>query len=261
MTAVAIADRVDLRLEGRTALVTGAGRGIGRATALAFAQLGADVALAARSSGEIEAVASEIEALGRRALPVACDVTEQDQVEHLVDRVGSELGGLQIVVNNAGGAQWIRAVENVDPERFDHAIALNLTAVQNVMRACAPLLFERPSESSVTNVVSIAARRGIEKMSYYSAAKAAVVGLSRAAAREWGPRGVRVNCLGPGWIETQLSSGLRNDGEFFESSIEQIPLRRWGRPDDIASAIAFLASDAAAYVNGATLYVDGGLLA
>lgn len=261
MTVEEIADRVDFGLEGRTALVTGAGRGIGRATALALAQLGADVALAARTEEQIESVAAEVEALGRRALPVTCDVTDREQVDSMVSRVGDEFGGLQIVVNNAGGAQWIRAIEQVDPERFDHAIALNLTAVQNVMRASAPLLFQRPSESSVTNVVSIAARRGIEKMSYYSAAKAAVVGLSRAAAREWGPRGVRVNCLGPGWIDTQLSSGLRNDGEFFESSIEQIPLRRWGQPNDIAAAVAFLASDAAAYVNGVTLYVDGGLLA
>ena len=185
---------------------------------------------------------AEVEALGRRALPVRCDVTDTESVESLIARVRDELGGLQILVNNAGGGAWLREIELLDHEQFEQGISLNLCSIHNVMRAAAPLLFERPGESSVTNIVSIAAARGMEGLSYYSAAKSGVVGLSRAAAREWGPRGVRVNCLGPGWIDTQLASPMRRDAEFFRQSIDQIPLRRWGEPADIASTILFLAS-------------------
>jgi NAD(P)-dependent dehydrogenase (short-subunit alcohol dehydrogenase family) len=179
----------------------------------------------------------------------------------MVERVANELGGLDVLVNNAGGARFVRAVEDTDAASFDRGIALNLDAVQHTMRAAAPLLLDRDAGGSVVNVVSIAAARGLERMAYYSAAKAGVVGLTRAAAREWGPRGVRVNCLGPGWIDTDLSRPMRDDDEFFTSSIAQIPLRRWGRAEEVASAIVFLASDSAAYVTGTTLFVDGGLLA
>jgi NAD(P)-dependent dehydrogenase (short-subunit alcohol dehydrogenase family) len=248
-------------LEGRVALVTGASRGIGRAVALALASAGADVALAARGADQLEAVAQEVTALGGRALALTCDVTDADQVERLLGSVEREFGRLDVLVNNAGGAHTVRPLEDVDGRAFERGIALNLTAVQNTMRAAARLLRLRSDGAAVVNIVSIAAARGIEGMSYYSAAKAAVVGLTRAAAREWGPHGIRVNCLGPGWIETELSRPLREDEDFFARSIDAIPLRRWGRPEEVASAALFLASDASRYVNGTTLYVDGGLLA
>jgi dehydrogenase/reductase SDR family member 4 len=252
---------VDLSLDGRVALVTGGGRGIGRATALALAFCGADVVVTARTAPELDEVAGAVTALGRNAAAIPCDVTDPDQVSELVRAVEERFGGIQILVNNAGGAPWIRELHEVDEDAFDRAVALNLTATQNMMRATAPLLFARPGESAVVNVVSIAAARGMAGMSYYSAAKSAVIGLSRAAAREWGPRGVRVNCVGPGWVETQLSHRLRHDEQFFRSTVEQIPTGRWAQPEEIASTIGFLVSDAASYVNGVTLYVDGGLLA
>ena len=249
------------RLDGRTAIVTGAGRGIGRAVGCALAAAGARVALLARTVEELEDLADSIRAGGGTAEVHACDVLEFERSDEIIREIADNNGGIQIVVNNVGGAPWLRELQDVDMEQLNHALQLNLAATHGVMRAAAPSLFQSPGRAAVVNIASIAAGTGLEGMSFYSAAKAGVVGLSRAAAREWGGRGVRVNCVSPGWVETQLSAGLRNAPEFFDSTIERIPLGRWARPEEIATVVAFLASDAAAYVTGANLYVDGGLLA
>jgi 2-deoxy-D-gluconate 3-dehydrogenase len=250
-----------VRLDDRVALVTGAGRGIGRAIALALAEQGAEVALAARTEGELQAVAADIASNGGRASFLACDVTDATQVTSLVDFVAERHRSLHILVNAAGGAHRLLDIGDVDESTFRVGIQLNLVSVQRTMRAAAPLLFAHPGKASVLNIVSIAATRALSQLSYYSAAKAEVVALTRAAAREWGERGVRANCLGPGWIETSLSRPLREDDGFFSSTVSQIPLGRWGSSAEIASVAAFLVSDAARYVTGQTLYVDGGLLA
>jgi NAD(P)-dependent dehydrogenase (short-subunit alcohol dehydrogenase family) len=250
-----------LRLDGRVALVTGAGRGIGRAIAVALAEQGAEVALAARTEAELEAAAAEIERGGGRASFVACDVTDPQQVTSLIEFVHERYGRLHVLVNAAGGAHRLREVTAVDEGTFDVGLQLNLTSVQRTMRAAAPLLFAHPGKASVLNIASIAAARALPQLSYYSAAKAGVVALTRSTAREWGPRGVRVNCLGPGWVDTSLSRPLRDNDDFFASTIDQIPLGRWGDPPEIASVSVFLVSDAARYVTGQALYVDGGLLA
>jgi NAD(P)-dependent dehydrogenase (short-subunit alcohol dehydrogenase family) len=242
------------------ALITGAGRGIGRAIAVRLARDGAAVCLAARSADELEQTAHLIRDAGGRAVAVPCDVTVDGEVERLVGRAADELDGLAVLVNNAGGAHRIEALDTLDERAFEIGTTLNYTAVHRAMRAAAPHLFAAPN-ACVLNIVSIAAARGIKGMSYYSGAKSAVVGLSRAVAREWGPRGVRVNCLGPGWIATELSRPLMQSQEFSAETLNQVPLGRWGTPEDIAEAAAFLVSDAARYITGTTLYVDGGLLA
>lgn len=243
------------------ALITGAGRGIGRAMALRLAEAGAPVCLAARSADELEETAREIESRGGTALVAPCDLTDEDGVEEMVATAAAELGGIGVLVNNAGGAHRVLNLESLDRRTFDRGTALNYTAVYRTMHAAAPHLIAAAPHSSVLNVVSIAAERGLPGMSYYSGAKAGVVGLSRAAAREWGPHGVRVNCLGPGWIATELSRPLRESAEFTEQTLSQVPLGRWGSPEEVAEVAAFLVSDAARYVTGATLFVDGGLLA
>lgn len=250
----------DLPMRGRVAVVTGAGRGIGRAIALRLAREGADVCIAARSEGDLADVAAQVEEGGARALAVPCDLTEADRPQQLVESARKQLGRLDILVNNIGGAHRIRPIEQLSDEDFARGTALNYESVQRMMRAAAPLLFEAAPRAAVLNVISIAAVRGMAGMSYYSGAKAGVVGLTRAVAREWGSHGVRVNCLGPGWIETDLSDPLRNDTEFFERTLREIPLGRWGTADEVAEVAAFLVSDRAAYVTGAALFVDGGLL-
>jgi NAD(P)-dependent dehydrogenase (short-subunit alcohol dehydrogenase family) len=245
----------------RVALVSGAGRGIGRAVALALAAVGTDIALTSRTRAELENVATEIQAMGGDALVVPCDITDPSAIQHLMGEVAEWKGRLHVLVNNAGGAHVVRELHELSDEDFDQGIALNLNATRHCMSAAAPLLFEHPGEASVVNIVSIAARRGLKGMSYYSAAKAGVVGMTKAVAHEWGPRGVRVNCIAPGWIETKLSDGLKRQQSFYDRTITDIPLGRWGRPEEIASVVAFLASDGASYINGETVLVDGGLLA
>jgi len=242
-------------------LVTGAGRGIGRAIAVQLGRAGAQVCLAARSADELAATAALVDDAGGQGHVVACDVTVDGAVEELVEEAVRQLGGLSVLINNAGGAHRVRPLDQLDERDFDLGTTLNYTAVYRAMRAAAPHLFRAAPHASVLNIVSIAADRGVEGMSYYSGAKAGVVGLSRAVAREWGPRGVRVNCLGPGWIATELSRPLRENDGFATATLAQVPLGRWGTAEDVAETAAFLVSDAARYVTGTTLMVDGGLLA
>jgi NAD(P)-dependent dehydrogenase (short-subunit alcohol dehydrogenase family) len=253
--------RIDLDLSDRVALVTGAGRGIGREAALRLAGHGAAVVALSRTGDELEQLAEEIVAGGAYCLPIVCDVTDPEQVEEALATVGEDLGTLHILVNNAGGARWLRAVEDLTPEAFLEGINLNLLAAHSTMRAAAPLLFQEPGRASVVNISSVAEASGLELMSYYSAAKFGLAGLTRAAAGEWGPRGVRVNCLGPGWTETELSSALRQDDDFFRKTLDRISLKRWATPEEVADGIVYLASDASRYVTGTTLFVDGGYLA
>jgi NAD(P)-dependent dehydrogenase (short-subunit alcohol dehydrogenase family) len=254
-------ERLAPREQAGPALITGAGRGIGRAIALRLARNGAPVCLAARSADELDETAQLIRDDGGEAVVVRCDLTVDGEVERLVESAARELDGLSVLVNNAGGAHRVDALDVLDERAFELGTTLNYTAVHRTMRAAAPHLFRAAPNACVLNIVSIAAARGIKGMSYYSGAKSAVVGLSRAVAREWGPRGVRVNCLGPGWIATELSRPLMQSQEFSAETLNQVPLGRWGTPEDVAEAAAFLISDAARYITGTTLYVDGGLLA
>jgi NAD(P)-dependent dehydrogenase (short-subunit alcohol dehydrogenase family) len=249
------------RFDYGPALITGAGRGIGQAIARRLAADGAPVCLAARTRDEIDQTADEIRAEGGTAVAIPCDVTLDGEVERLVDAAARELGGLSILINNAGGAHRVRSLEKLDPRTIDLGTQLNYTAVWRAMRAAAPHLFQAAPQASVLNIVSIGAERGLPGMSYYNGAKAAVVAMSKTVAREWGPKGVRVNCLGPGWIATQLSRPLFESAEFADRTLRDIPLGRWGEPEEIADVAAFLVSPAARYVTGTTVFVDGGLLA
>lgn len=257
-TELTAAERV---LIGRPALVTGGGRGIGRAVALRLAACGAPVCLAARSVDQLAATVAEIEGAGGEALAVPCDITAPRAVEELVATTVRELGGLSLLVNNAGGAHRVRPFEQLDAAAFSRGTELNYTAVHRILYAAAPHLLAAAPQAAVVNIVSIAAARGLAGMSHYSGAKAAVVGFTRAVAREWGPRGVRVNCVGPGWIATELTRQLRGDAAFSAETLAQVPLGCWGEPSDVAEAAVFLLSDRASYITGTTLFVDGGLTA
>lgn len=244
-------------LDGRVALVTGGSKGIGRAVALALAEDGADVALAARGEDDLAAAAKEVEALGRRALPVPTDVSDPEQVQALVDRTIGELGGLDVLVNNAGAAPFLSTVDSIRPEGFEKYFRINFHSAFYATHAASRHLLEKGS-GCVVNVASVAAFIASPGLTYYAGAKAALVAFTRTVAQEWAAAGVRVNAVAPGWIETDLNAQSRQDPSFVESIRSQIPMGRWGTAEEVAAVVRFLASDAASFMTGSVVVVDGG---
>lgn len=241
------------KLEGKVALVTGGSRGIGAATAIRLAEEGADVAVTyARSAGAAEEVVARIKDLGRRALAIKADGTDIAAVEGLPSRVVQEFGRLDIIVNNAGSFT-AAPLGDLSLESFRAEIALNLDAAFVLAKAALPCL--KAGARFIAVGSTLGQRVPFPNLAAYSASKFAVQGLTRALARELGPIGIRCNCVQPGPIDTDMNP---EDSEFADVQRAGVPLGRYGRPEEVAAAIAFLAGPDATYVNGAVLNVDGG---
>lgn len=244
------------RLAGRTALVTGAGKGLGRAIALGFAAAGADVVLMARTRSDLEAVAREVEALGRQALVAVADATDSGQVDAVVEQTVARFGRVDVLAHAAGGSLRKPSVEVTD-EEWDGVISANLSSTFKVCRAVGRRMLAQGS-GSIINLSSTAGMRGRAGNAPYSAAKAAVINLSRALAMEWAPKGVRVNVLAPGRFLTPLTEAEMSVPEKYAAFVRQVPLGRIGKPEEIQDIAVWLASDASAYVTGSTITLDGG---
>jgi NAD(P)-dependent dehydrogenase (short-subunit alcohol dehydrogenase family) len=246
-----------LSLEGQVAVVTGGSKGIGRRIALTFADAGADVAIAARGADDLDRTAKQIEAAGRRALAVPTDVSDAAQIQRLIDTAVEAFGTIDILVNNAGAAPFLSTIDAIRPEGFEKYFRIDFMSAFYATRAVAPVLLAKRS-GCVLNVASVAAFIANPGLSYYGAAKAAMVNLTRTVALEWAPSGVRVNALAPGWVETDLNAGGRANPEWNRHVLASIPLGRWGRPEDVAHAALFLCSSGASWITGTVLVVDGG---
>jgi NAD(P)-dependent dehydrogenase (short-subunit alcohol dehydrogenase family) len=244
-------------LTGKTAFVTGASRGIGRVIAAAFAAAGADVALVARTEDGLKETAREVTAHGREAVIIPADVTDEEAVNAAVGEAISRLGHLDIVVNNAGGNNFTVPVLDMRTSGFDKIIRLNVDSTLYVCRAAGRHMTERGT-GSVINVASVAGLGAAPGMSHYGAAKAAVVSLTKSLAVEWATLGVRVNALCPGWTATDLNRFLWDDENASKAITADIPMGRWGRAEEMGGPAVFLASEAASFMTGQVLVVDGG---
>jgi gluconate 5-dehydrogenase len=245
-------------LAGKAALVTGASRGIGYEIALGLAAAGAKVAVLARSASDLNSLAAKIREGGGVATAVVCDVTDADAIRASVDRALTELGQIDILVNNAGGPIFNAPFLDVRPDGWRRVLDLNLMSVVHFCHAVGARMVEQRS-GSVINIDSIGAAHPAAMVAPYCAAKAAVVNLTMLLAQEWGPSGVRVNSLSPGWIRTEINRKVAQHVDLADSVARRIPLRRWGEPADIVGAAIWLASDASAYVSGAHIPIDGGI--
>lgn len=267
----------ELSLEGRSAIVTGAGRGIGRAIALGLAEAGADLVLAARTRPELDELAGELRASGRRAIAVTTDVTDPAQAERMVSAAADEYGQIDILVNNAGinlrlplvplpdgVPSWVRVSREPDSritdEEWQRVMSTNLDGVMYGCRAVAPHMLERGG-GKIINVSSVQAGTAVPCYSAYNVSKAAVNMLTRVLALEWAPHGITVNSLCPGSYETDMSGDQWTDPEKARRAAAMIPAGRPGNLRDLGILAAYLASPASDYMTGQAVFIDGGISA
>lgn len=242
-------------LEQKAAIVTGASRGIGRAIALRFAEEGACVGLIARSVERLEALKEEIEGRGGTAVVAPADISHREQIVGAVDRCEKEFGRVDILVNNAGITRDNLAIR-LSADDWEDVIKTNLNGAFFASQAVLRTMM-RQRAGCIINMSSIIGLNGNAGQANYAAAKAGLIALTKSLAKELGSRGVRVNAVAPGFVETDMTAGLSEDVK--KAALEAIPLRRFGTPEDIANACVFLASDQASFITGHVLIVDGGM--
>ncbi|HXY32769.1 MAG TPA: SDR family oxidoreductase [Planctomycetaceae bacterium] len=246
------------KLEGRVAVVTGARRGLGQAMAAALAQAGADIACVSKT-GQADATRQLVERAGRRFLDLQVDLAQPNQRRGLIDRVASEFGRVDILVNNAGNST--RHPPELYPESdWRELLETHLNATFDLSQQAAPGMFAR-GRGKIINVGSVMSFEGGLNIPAYAAAKHGIAGLTKALAVAWSGRGINVNCIAPGYFDTDAPLSLRNDPVRAPQILDRIPCGRWGQPDEVGGLCVFLASDASNYMHGSIIAIDGGWLA
>lgn len=251
---------VSISLEGKVAIVTGGGRGIGKAISKRFVEAGAKVAIASRKMENLEATAKEFSSLAGECLPVQCHVGRADQLESLVAETEKVLGPVDIVVNNSATNVGQGPALDVTDDMLDKMVDINVKSALRLVRLTVPKMIERGSGGSIINIVSIAGINPQYEGLLYSFTKAGLIMMTRNWAQEFGKHNVRVNAIAPGLIKTDFSAYFWKDEEMAKSLERTQPIPRIGDPDEIGMAALFLASDAAGYVTGETMVLDGGAL-
>ena len=245
-----------LSLDGRVALVTGTSRGLGRAIAVALAGAGAAVACTARVVAQAEETAASIRAAGGRAVALPLDVSRAGEADISVRRAETELGPVDVLVNNAGITLDKKSVDVTD-EEWDRVLATNLTGIFRCARAVAPGMIAR-GRGKIINVGSMYGRLGVPRYAAYCATKAAIDGLTRSLAAEWARHGIQVNCLAPGYMNTDIPRAAMADEKTRALFLSKVPARRIGDPEETGALAVYLASSASDFMTGQTVYLDGG---
>jgi len=246
------------RLDGKVAIVTGAGRGLGQGMAVGLAEAGADIVLT--DVLDLSDSRSRIEALGRRCYPIQTDLLKKESVEEIVTRSESTMGSIDILVNNAGIIRREPLLE-FSEKNWDDVITINLRSLFFLSQAAARVMVRQGRGGRIISVASMLSFQGGILVPSYTAAKSGVMGLTRALANELAPHHITVNAIAPGYMATDNTTALRDDPVRSKAILERIPAGRWGTPQDAQGAAVFLASEAAAYITGYTMAVDGGWLA
>jgi 3-oxoacyl-[acyl-carrier protein] reductase len=243
-------------LGGKCAIVTGGARGIGRAIVLKLAGMGADVAVVDLLEAEAQETAGKVEALGRKSVAVRCDISSAEDAKQMFETVKESLGGVHILVNNAGITRDNLMLRMSDSD-WESVIKVNLTGTFNCCRVAAKH-FIRQRSGRIVNLASVVGIMGNAGQVNYSSSKAGIIGLTKSVAKELAPRNVTVNAIAPGYIETEMTGKLPEEAR--SSFMSAIPLGRFGSVDDVANVVAFLVSDDANYITGQVIKVDGGML-
>ncbi len=244
--------------KNKVVIVTGGATGIGAACAEMFAALGANLVIASRNLERLSAKADHIEQrYATKCLPIVCDVRDEQAVQTMVEKTMQYFGRIDVLINNAGGTH-MRPLEAIDAARWQRSFAINVDAAFYCTQAVGKI-FRDQGEGSIVNISSMAGEKGTLNGAAYSSAKAALQMFTRVAAAEWGPLGIRINCIAPGMILSEIAKEhLTASGIDIEAGIKSFPLQRAGTPEDIAQAVVFLASPAASYITGETLCINGG---
>lgn len=247
-------------LDQRIALVTGASRGLGQAIAIALAEAGADLCITARDAASLAKTRAMVEQRGRFCLVAAQDVNDVPSIDKTLERFVAETGRIDILVNNAGIEQVSPSLD-VDEPLWDRIVGTNLKGAFFWSQAVARHMSKQPSGGSIVNLCSLTSFVGIPSAVPYGASKTGLLGMTRALAAEWAGAGIRVNAIAPGYFRTAMTEEFYEDSDWQSRMLDKIPQRRFGETSDIGGAVIFLVSDAAAYVTGHCLPVDGGFLA
>jgi len=247
-------------LEGKVAIVTGGSRGIGRSIAIGLAEAGADVAIAARKPEALAEALAAVEATGRRAIAVPTNVRRTDECRNLVEQTAKELGRVDILVNNAGTNPFFGKIQDMDERAWDTIMNTNVKSCFLLGNFAREAMLASGDGGSIINVSSVGGFNASDVIGAYSVSKAALIMLTQVTAKTWGRDGIRVNAIAPGLIKTEFARALWENPAILEGATKDAALSRIGEPDEMAGAVVYLASDAASFVTGQTLVLDGGRL-
>jgi len=248
-----------MRLQGKVAIVTGSTKGIGRAVAIGYAEEGAAVIVCGRSEDLAKSLAEDLTKKGKKAVALRLDVTSVDSVNQVVAQVVKQFGRIDILVNNAGISPIWKRAEDTDKEAWDQIIATNLTGAFLCAQAVGKVMIKQKS-GKIINMTSVGGKVALPRLVAYCASKAGIISLTQVLAAEWAQHNILVNAIGPSYVETEFTAGLRGNERIYDELKNKNLLKRFARPEEVVGAAIFLASDESNYITGQTLFVDGGWL-